>query len=77
MNFTRQTAVVVGASRGLGRGVVESLLAKEMIVTAVARNPEDLEDLDVTRRRKSSLPMPLTSKWPSESCLKRSRLCSF
>ena len=45
MNFTRQTAVVVGASRGFGRGVVESLLAKEMIVTAVARNREDLEDL--------------------------------
>jgi NADP-dependent 3-hydroxy acid dehydrogenase YdfG len=45
MNFTRQTAVVVGASRGFGRGVVESLLAKEMIVTAAARNREDLEDL--------------------------------
>ena len=45
MNFTGQTARVVGASRGFGRGVVESLLAKEMIVTAVARNREDLEDL--------------------------------
>jgi len=45
MNFTGQTALVVGASRGFGRGVVESLLAKEMIVTAVARNREDLEDL--------------------------------
>src|SRR5258705_8086223 len=45
MNFTGQTALVVGASRGFGRGVVEGLLAKEMIVTAVARNREDLEDL--------------------------------
>jgi len=45
MNFTGQTALVVGASRGFGRGVVESLRAKEMIVTAVARNREDLEDL--------------------------------
>ncbi len=45
MNFTGQTALVVGASRGFGRGVVESLLAKEMIVTALARNREDLEDL--------------------------------
>src|SRR5207249_1823559 len=45
MNFTGQTALVVGASRGFGRGVVESLLAKEMIVTAVAQNREDLEDL--------------------------------
>src|SRR5579872_430845 len=40
MNVTGQTALVVGASRGFGRGVVEGLLAKEMIVTAVARNRE-------------------------------------
>ena len=45
MNFSGQTALVVGASRGFGRGVVEGLLAKEMIVTAVARNREDLEAL--------------------------------
>src|SRR6266704_3724155 len=45
MNFTGQTALVVGASRGFGRGVVESLLAKEMIVTAVGRNARDLEEL--------------------------------
>ena len=45
MNFTGQTALVVGASRGFGRGVVEGLLAKEMTVTALARNREDLEDL--------------------------------
>src|SRR5437667_31817 len=30
MNFTGQTALVVGASRGFGRGVVESLRAKKM-----------------------------------------------
>ncbi len=45
MNFTGRTALVVGASRGFGRGVVESLLAKGMIVTAVAGNRDDLEDL--------------------------------
>lgn len=45
MNFRGRTALVVGASRGFGRGVVETLLAKEMIVTAVARNREDLEGL--------------------------------
>jgi NAD(P)-dependent dehydrogenase (short-subunit alcohol dehydrogenase family) len=46
MNLKGQTAVVVGASRGFGRGIVESLIAKEMIVTAVARNRESLEDLE-------------------------------
>jgi len=45
MNFKGQTALVVGASRGFGRGVVESLVASGMTVTAVARNREDLEDL--------------------------------
>ena len=43
--FTGQTALVVGASRGFGRGVVEGLRAKGMIVTAIARNREALEDL--------------------------------
>jgi len=45
MNFQGQTALVVGASRGFGRGVVESLVANGMTVTALARNREDLEDL--------------------------------
>src|SRR5215475_14529655 len=34
MNFKGQTALVVGASRGFGRGVVESLVASGMTVTA-------------------------------------------
>jgi NAD(P)-dependent dehydrogenase (short-subunit alcohol dehydrogenase family) len=45
MSFQRQTALVVGASSGFGRGVVESLVANGMTVTAVARNRERLEDL--------------------------------
>lgn len=45
MNFKGQAGLVVGASRGFGRGVVESLIASEMTVTGVARNRESLEDL--------------------------------
>jgi NADP-dependent 3-hydroxy acid dehydrogenase YdfG len=45
MNPKEQTALVVGASRGFGRGVVESLVTEGMTVTALARNREDLEDL--------------------------------
>ena len=45
MNFKGQTALVVGASRGFGRGVVESLVASGITVTALARNRESLEDL--------------------------------
>jgi NAD(P)-dependent dehydrogenase (short-subunit alcohol dehydrogenase family) len=45
MNFEGRSAVVVGGSRGFGRGVVESLIASGMTVTAVARNGRDLEEL--------------------------------
>jgi NAD(P)-dependent dehydrogenase (short-subunit alcohol dehydrogenase family) len=45
MEFKGQTALVVGASRGFGRGVVESLLEKGMTVVALARHREALEDL--------------------------------
>src|SRR5258707_6661489 len=45
MDFKGQTALVVGASRGFGRGVTESLVAKGRTVPAVARTREDLEDL--------------------------------
>jgi len=45
MNFKGQTALVVGASRGFGRGVVESLVASGMTVTALARHRETLEDM--------------------------------
>jgi len=45
MNFQGQTALIVGASCGFGRGVAESLVARGMTVTAVARTREDLEDL--------------------------------
>ena len=45
MNFKGQAALVVGASRGFGRGIVESLVASGMTVTAVARNRTSLEDL--------------------------------
>lgn len=45
MSFHGQTALVVGASSGFGRGVVESLVANGMTVTAMARNRERLEAL--------------------------------
>ena len=45
MNFKGQTALVVGASRGFGRGVVDSLVASGMTVTALARHRETLEDI--------------------------------
>src|SRR5206468_10598262 len=45
MKFKGQSAVVVGGSRGFGRGVVERLIASGMTVTAVARNARDLEEL--------------------------------
>ena len=45
MTFKGQSAVVVGGSRGFGRGVVERLIASGMTVTAVARNARDLEAL--------------------------------
>ena len=45
MTFKGQSAVVVGGSRGFGRGVVERLIASGMTVTAVARNARDLEEL--------------------------------
>ena len=45
MNFKGQAALVVGASRGFGRGVVESLVASGMTVTAVARNRKRPEGL--------------------------------
>jgi NADP-dependent 3-hydroxy acid dehydrogenase YdfG len=45
MNLKGQTALVVGASRGFGRGVVESLIAKGMTVAALARDREKLGEL--------------------------------
>lgn len=45
MSFKGQTALVVGASRGFGRGVVESLIVKEMTVAALARDREKLGEL--------------------------------
>ena len=46
MDLKGQTALVVGASRGFGRGIVESLVARGMTVTAVARTREDLEEVE-------------------------------
>jgi NAD(P)-dependent dehydrogenase (short-subunit alcohol dehydrogenase family) len=43
--LTGKTAIVVGASRGLGRGVAESLLKAGATVVAVARDPSPLRQL--------------------------------
>jgi NAD(P)-dependent dehydrogenase (short-subunit alcohol dehydrogenase family) len=44
-NLSGKTAIVIGGSRGLGRGVVESLAARGARVIAVARNTGDLSTL--------------------------------
>jgi NAD(P)-dependent dehydrogenase (short-subunit alcohol dehydrogenase family) len=44
-DLTGRTAVVVGASRGLGRGISRALAAAGAQVTAVARNGPDLDEL--------------------------------
>jgi NAD(P)-dependent dehydrogenase (short-subunit alcohol dehydrogenase family) len=41
--FESQTAIVTGGSRGLGRGIVEALAAKQMRVVALARDAARLE----------------------------------
>ena len=41
-----KTAIVVGASRGLGRGVTEAFLAAGAHVVGVARDPEPLAELE-------------------------------
>src|ERR1700761_291994 len=49
---------VTGASRGLGRAIVESALAADHRVVASARNPRDLDDL-VARHGGRVLTLPL------------------
>jgi NADP-dependent 3-hydroxy acid dehydrogenase YdfG len=44
-NLTGQTGLVAGASRGFGIGVVGSLVATGMTVTALARYRETLEEM--------------------------------
>jgi len=43
--LTDKRAIVVGASRGLGRGVTEAFLAEGASVVAVARDPSPLSEL--------------------------------
>jgi len=47
-DLTGRTAVVVGASRGLGRGIARALAAAGAQVVAVARNGPALDDLAAT-----------------------------
>ena len=44
-------AIVVGASRGLGRGVTEAFLAEGASVVAVARDPSPLTELTAKEKR--------------------------
>lgn len=43
-----KTAIVVGGSRGLGRGITEAFLAAGATVVVVARNPEPLSEASAT-----------------------------
>jgi len=45
VGLTGETAIVVGASRGFGRGVAESLLRAGATVIAVARDPSPLREV--------------------------------
>jgi 3-oxoacyl-[acyl-carrier protein] reductase len=45
LHLNSKTAVVSGASQGLGRAIVKSLAAKGVRVFATARNPELLASL--------------------------------
>lgn len=48
MNWQGTTAVVTGATRGIGRCVVEALVKRGVTVGAVARSADDLEQLAST-----------------------------
>jgi NAD(P)-dependent dehydrogenase (short-subunit alcohol dehydrogenase family) len=48
--FAGQKALVVGGSRGFGRGVADALLTAGATVHVVARNPEPLAELERTTR---------------------------
>jgi NAD(P)-dependent dehydrogenase (short-subunit alcohol dehydrogenase family) len=45
MNFNGQTSLVIGGSRGFGRGIVKTLVAKDMHVVVAARGAEGLKQL--------------------------------
>lgn len=46
---TVKTALIIGASRGLGLGLVKTLLADGWQVTATVRNPQNAEALQIGR----------------------------
>jgi NAD(P)-dependent dehydrogenase (short-subunit alcohol dehydrogenase family) len=48
--FAGKRALVVGGSRGFGRGIAEALLAAGAAVHVVARNPEPLSELERASR---------------------------
>jgi NAD(P)-dependent dehydrogenase (short-subunit alcohol dehydrogenase family) len=47
---TAKTALIIGASRGLGLGLVKTLLADGWQVTATVRNPQKAEALQAWAR---------------------------
>lgn len=55
-----QVAIVTGGSRGIGRAVVEELLAEGVKVAAGSRHPEDMADLEAPGGRLLTLPLDVT-----------------
>ena len=54
-----KTALVVGGSRGFGRGIADALLAAGAAVHVVARNPEPLAELERAGRGRFAPPLPM------------------
>jgi NAD(P)-dependent dehydrogenase (short-subunit alcohol dehydrogenase family) len=70
-NLAGKTAIVMGASRGLGRGVVESLAAHGARVIAIARNAGDLASMAREVRGVEALAGDVTDGRLAETLLRR------